>query len=45
LHKDPAFLELSRYDDYHAVVRKLGARAQDRWQSETGEIQYRLLYY
>ena len=43
--KDQSFLELSRYDDYHAVVRKLGAPAQDRWRSETGELQYRLLWY
>ena len=35
--KDEAFLELNRRDDYYAIVRKLGAPAQDRWRSETGE--------
>lgn len=43
--KDQSFLELTRYDDYHAVVRKLGPPAQDRWRSEAGELQYRLLWY
>ena len=43
--KDEAFLELNRRDDYHAVVRKLGPPALDRWRAETGELQYRLLWY
>jgi hypothetical protein len=43
--KDEAFLELSRRDDYYAVVRKLGRPGEDRWRSETGELQYRLLWY
>ncbi len=43
--KDEAFLDLARHDDYHAVVRKLGSPAQDRWRSEQGELQYRLLWY
>jgi len=43
--KDQSFLELSRSDDYHAVVRKLGPPGQDRWRSEAGELQYRLLWF
>jgi len=43
--KDEAFLELTRRDDYYVVVRKLGRPAEDRWRSETGELQYRLLWY
>lgn len=43
--KDEAFLELTRRDDYFTVVRKLGRPAEDRWRSETGELQYRLLWY
>lgn len=42
---DQDFLSLSRYDDYFAVVRKLGAPAEDRWRSQTGELQYRVLWY
>lgn len=38
-------LGLSAADDYHAVVRLLGTPAEDRWKSETGEMQYRLLGY
>ena len=43
--KDQSYLDLTGRDDYPAVVRKLGAPARDRWQSETGAIQYRALSY
>lgn len=43
--KDQAYLELTRYDDYHAVVRKLGPPAEERWRSPEGEIQYQRLTY
>ena len=42
---DQSFAELTRNDDYYAVVRKLGPPASDRWKSETGEIQFRALEY
>jgi hypothetical protein len=38
-------LGLTPEDDVHAVMRKLGPPAQDRWRSETGELQYRILVY
>lgn len=38
-------LGLTLVDDYHAVVRRLGQPAEDRWKSETGELQYRVLVY
>ena len=31
--------------DYWSVVNRLGKPAEDRWQSEQGELQYRLLAY
>jgi hypothetical protein len=43
--KDQAYLELNRYDDYHAVVKKLGTPAEERWRSAEGEIQYQRLTY
>lgn len=43
--RDQSFLELGAKDDYFAVVRKLGVPEADRWRSETGELQYRLLWY
>jgi hypothetical protein len=43
--KDQAFVELTRYDDYYSIVRKLGPPAEDHWRSETGELQYQLLWY
>jgi hypothetical protein len=43
--KDQSYLDLTARDDYYAVVRKLGAPAHDRWQTETGAIQYRALTY
>ncbi len=38
-------LGLTGRDDYFAVVRRLGQPTEDRWKSETGELQYRLLGY
>jgi hypothetical protein len=38
-------LGLTSNDDYFAVVRKLGTPAEDRWLSDVGERQYRLLKY
>jgi hypothetical protein len=38
-------LGLTAVDDYHAIVRKLGPPAEDRWRAEEGELQYRLLRY
>ena len=38
-------LGLNSSDDYFAVVRKRGPPAADRWKSETGEMQYRMLAY
>ena len=43
--KDQSYLELNSHDDFYDVVRKLGQPARDRWQSESGEIQYRALSY
>ena len=43
--KDQTYLELSARDDFFAVVQKLGRPAQDRWQTETGAIQYQALSY
>lgn len=43
--KDQSYLELSREDDYHAVVRRLGAPREDRWREESGELQFRALGY
>jgi hypothetical protein len=42
---DQDFLSLSRKDNYFDVVGKLGQPAEDRWRSEGGELQYRLLWY
>lgn len=38
-------LGLNGTDDYFAIVRKMGLPVSDRWKSETGEMQYRLLAY
>lgn len=43
--KDQSYLELTREDDYFAVVRKLGPPAEDRWRPNSGELQYRALFY
>jgi hypothetical protein len=42
---DQSYLQLTHDDDYYAVVRRLGNPGQDRWQSETGAIQFRRLWY
>jgi hypothetical protein len=42
---DQAYLQLTHDDDYYAVMRKLGRPEGDRWQSETGTIQFRSLWY
>jgi hypothetical protein len=42
---DQDFLSLSRHDDYFAVVQRLGPPSSDRWRSESGELQYRALWY
>lgn len=42
---DQDYLELTNQDDYFSVVRKLGSPAEDRWRSDNGELQYRLLSY
>lgn len=36
---------LTNRDDYYAVVRALGSPQEDRWKSDKGEFQYRLLGY
>jgi hypothetical protein len=43
--RDQTYLELSSRDDYYAVLQKLGRPVQDRWQTETGAIQYQALSY
>ncbi len=43
--RDQSFLDLTRDDDYFAVVRKLGPPAEDHWRAETGELQFRALRY
>jgi hypothetical protein len=42
---DEDFLMLSRKDNYFDIVGKLGQPSADRWRSEGGELQYRLLWY
>ncbi len=42
---DQSYLDLKKQDDYYALIRKLGPPADDRWRSETGELQYRALWY
>jgi hypothetical protein len=42
---DQSYFELSRDDDYFAVVRKLGQPATDRWSSASAAVQYRVLGY
>jgi hypothetical protein len=32
-------------DDYYSVVNRFGPPAEDRWKSDQGELQYRLLWY
>ena len=38
-------LGLTADDDYFAVVRRLGKPQDDRWRSDKGELQYRVLRY
>jgi len=38
-------LGLNAQDDHKTVLRKLGQPMEDRWRSETGELQYRVLIY
>jgi hypothetical protein len=38
-------LGLSSQDDFHAVVRKFGAPASDRWKGDEGDLNFRLLAY
>jgi hypothetical protein len=40
-----ADLGLSASDDYQSVIRKLGNPVTDRWQSDKGEMKYRMLEY
>jgi hypothetical protein len=42
---DQAYLQLGRDDDFFSVARKLGQPSAERWQSESGEIQYRGMWY
>jgi hypothetical protein len=42
---DQLYLQLTHDDDYWGVVHKLGPPSEDRWQSETGAIQFRSLTY
>ena len=43
--RDQGYLQLTHDDDYYSVARKLGKPDEDRWQSETGAIQFRCLWY
>ena len=43
--KDQTYLELTREDDYHSIVRRLGAPAEDRWREDAGELQFRAMGY
>jgi hypothetical protein len=43
--KDQTYLGLTGRDDRTAVVMKLGEPASDRWQSESGELQYEAMDY
>jgi hypothetical protein len=38
-------LGFSGNDDYYSVVNRFGPPAEDRWRSDQGELQYRLLWY
>jgi hypothetical protein len=42
---EQSHLGLTSADDYHAVVRRLGAPDEDAWLDSRGEIQYRMLRY
>jgi hypothetical protein len=43
--RDQSYLGLTKADDYHAVVRKLGKPSEDRWKADSKELQYRVLWY
>jgi len=43
--RDQMYEELRSTDDVFAVQRKLGQPAKDKWQSETGAMQFRALSY
>ena len=43
--KDQSVFGLTARDDRTAVVSKMGEPASDRWQSESGEVQYEALGY
>ncbi|HKW98731.1 MAG TPA: hypothetical protein VJN43_13420 [Bryobacteraceae bacterium] len=43
--RDQLYLQLTHEDDYWGVIHKLGTPTEDRWQSETGAIQFRSLSY
>lgn len=43
--RDQGYLELNRDDDSFSIVRKLGKPEDDRWKPNSGELQYRALYY
>jgi|SRR5579872_238841 len=43
--RDHSYERLKHDDDYFAVVRMLGQPAEDHWQSETGALQFRSLWY
>ena len=38
-------MDLTGRDDYLSVLQKLGKPSSDRWQNETGAIQYRAFTY
>lgn len=43
--RDQLYLELTRTDDYFAIVRRLGPPTEDRWKRDSSEIVYRVLWY
>lgn len=43
--KDQQYLELTRDDDYFAIVRKLGKPGGDHVKPNSGELHYRALFY
>jgi hypothetical protein len=43
--RDPGYQQLTHDDDYYAVARRLGRPDEDHWQSDSGAIQFRSLWY
>jgi len=43
--RDQSYLELNREDDYFSIVRKLGPPSDDHWKPNSGELQYRALFF